>query len=134
MTAFGLPGSTTFYQQRMMNSSNALSSHAEGPPAYSPPLRATSADKNQSRFYRAQELNSAPPLIEIPLNHIGSSMSDNGSASGLTERTNSDDVLQDELSVMSQLLLGQQFIEMDRVITLEGTDFDFNVNSWGNLP
>jgi len=61
-------------------------------------------------------------------------MSDNGSARGPIERDSGDDVLQDELSVMSQLLLGQQFLEMDRVITLEGTDFDFNVNSWGNLP
>lgn len=30
---------------------------------------------------------------------------------------------EDELTAMSHMLLGQQFLEMDRVITLNGTDF-----------
>jgi hypothetical protein len=111
-----------------------MSGLAESPPAYISNAPTMPVSRNQSRFYRPQELNASPPLIDMPMSHMGTSMSDSGSTSGLVERSNGDDVLQDELSVMSQLLLGQQFLELDRVITLEGTDFDFNVNNWGNLP
>lgn len=41
--------------------------------------------------------------------------------------------MDDELTAMSHILLGQQFLEMDRVITLDGTDFDINMNAWGNM-
>jgi hypothetical protein len=40
--------------------------------------------------------------------------------------------VEDQLTAMSQILLGQQFLELDRVITLEGTDFNFDMNNWGN--
>ena len=36
----------------------------------------------------------------------------------------------DELTAMSHTLLGQQFTEMDRVFTLNGTDFAFDVGAW----
>jgi hypothetical protein len=134
MSTYDQPGSTTFYQQRMMNSPSVISGLAESPPAYISNAPTMPVSRNQSRFYRPQELNASPPLIDMPMSHMGTSMSDSGSTSGLVERSNGDDVLQDELSVMSQLLLGQQFLELDRVITLEGTDFDFNINNWGNLP
>lgn len=43
------------------------------------------------------------------------------------------EIMDDELTAMSHILLGQQFLEMDRVITLDGTDFDIDMNSWGNM-
>ena len=41
--------------------------------------------------------------------------------------------IEDELTAMSHNLFGQQFLELDRVITLEGTDFDFDMNHWGTV-
>ena len=41
--------------------------------------------------------------------------------------------LGDELSSMSNVLLDHQFSEMDRVITLDGTDFAFGMIDWGVL-
>ena len=39
--------------------------------------------------------------------------------------------IEDELSAMSDILLGQQFMEMDRVIPFDGTDFDYQETySW----
>ncbi|KAL1968631.1 hypothetical protein VTN77DRAFT_1457 [Rasamsonia byssochlamydoides] len=45
---------------------------------------------------------------------------------------------EDELTMMSNVLLGQQFSELDRVITLDGTDFAFDLSMsynsyWGSL-
>jgi hypothetical protein len=37
---------------------------------------------------------------------------------------------EDELTTMSNMLLGNQFLEMDRVISLQSTDF-FNFDSAG---
>ena len=134
LSTYEQPGSTTFYQQRMMNSPSSMSGLADGPPAYMPNASAMPPlSRNQSRGYRPQEINTSPPIIDLPMGHMGTNMSDSGSASGLVGSNSGEDVLQDELSIMSQLLLGQQFLELDRVITLEGTDFDFNVNNWGNL-
>lgn len=42
------------------------------------------------------------------------------------------EIMDDELTAMSHILLGQQFLEMDRVITLDGTDFDIEMGNWGN--
>lgn len=36
----------------------------------------------------------------------------------------------DELAVVSRTLLDQQFADMDRVFTLSGTDFAFNMGDW----
>lgn len=36
----------------------------------------------------------------------------------------------DELAAMSQALLDQQFADMDRVFTLSGTDFTFDISGW----
>lgn len=105
------PGGTTFYQQRMMSSPNSITGLAQGSSAYSPDIHSS---PNQSRFYRPQGLNTTPPLIDLPITQMGAAMSDSGSTSEPIERHSNDDVLQDELSVMSQLLLGQQFLEMDR--------------------
>lgn len=46
------------------------------------------------------------------------------------ERQNVDrgDATEDELTMMSNALLGQQFSELDRVITLDGTDFAFDMS------
>jgi hypothetical protein len=41
--------------------------------------------------------------------------------------------VEDELTVMSNVLLGQQFLEMDRVITFDGTNFAIDMNSWQSL-
>lgn len=38
------------------------------------------------------------------------------------------DATEDELTIMSNALLGQQFSELDRVITLDGTDFAFDMS------
>jgi hypothetical protein len=37
--------------------------------------------------------------------------------------------VEDELITMSNILLGQQFLEMDRVISFHGTDFDYRESS-----
>lgn len=36
----------------------------------------------------------------------------------------------DELAEMSQVLLDNQFAEMDRVFTLDGTDFAIDMDGW----
>jgi hypothetical protein len=42
--------------------------------------------------------------------------------------------VEDELTVMSNVLLGQQFLEMDRVITFDGTNFaPMNMNNWQSM-
>ena len=38
---------------------------------------------------------------------------------------------EDELTAMSDGLLDQSFLELDRVITLDGTDFNFDISYWG---
>jgi hypothetical protein len=38
---------------------------------------------------------------------------------------------EDELTAMSDGLLGQSFSELDRVITLDGTDFNYDISRWG---
>ena len=43
------------------------------------------------------------------------------------------DNIEDELTAMSHSLLDQQYLDLDRVITLEGTDFDFDMNNWGSV-
>jgi hypothetical protein len=110
MTTYEQPGGATFYQQRMMSSPNSISGLTEGPRSYNSNLHSTSANRAPSRFCTPQQPSITPPLIDLPISNMGASMSDNRSASGI----NNDDVLQDELSVMSQLLLGQQFNELDR--------------------
>ncbi|KAH6675845.1 fungal-specific transcription factor domain-containing protein [Halenospora varia] len=39
----------------------------------------------------------------------------------------------DDLTAMSSALLGQQFLEMDRVITFDGTNFSMDINGWQNI-
>jgi hypothetical protein len=39
----------------------------------------------------------------------------------------------DELTAISHTLLGNDFMEMDRVITFDGTDFSMNLGGWGSL-
>jgi hypothetical protein len=41
--------------------------------------------------------------------------------------------VEDELTVMSNVLLGQQFLEMDRVITFDGTNFAIDMNNWQSM-
>jgi hypothetical protein len=41
------------------------------------------------------------------------------------------EIAEDELAVMSDVLLDQSFSELDRVITLDGTDFNFDISYWG---
>lgn len=43
-----------------------------------------------------------------------------------------DAAVDDELTAMSDMLLGQQFLEMDRVITFDGTNFALDMNGWHN--
>lgn len=43
------------------------------------------------------------------------------------------DSVDDELTAMSNTLLGQQFLEMDRVITFDGTNFAMDMNEWQNM-
>lgn len=52
---------------------------------------------------------------------------------GLMNMNYPGEMMDDELTAMSHVLLGQQFLEMDRVITLDGTDFDIDMSSWGNM-
>ncbi|MAD87696.1 MAG: hypothetical protein CL912_32450 [Deltaproteobacteria bacterium] len=39
----------------------------------------------------------------------------------------------DELTAMSNALLGQQFLEMDRVITYDGTNFAIDLDGWSGM-
>ena len=39
----------------------------------------------------------------------------------------------DELAAVSNTLLGQQFAEMDRVFTLDGTDFTYGMGGYDSL-
>lgn len=41
--------------------------------------------------------------------------------------------VEDELTAMSNVLLGQQFLEMDRVITYDGTNFAIDLDGWPRL-
>ena len=41
------------------------------------------------------------------------------------------ELTEDELTAMSDRLLEQSFSELDRVITLDGTDFNFDMSYWG---
>jgi hypothetical protein len=41
------------------------------------------------------------------------------------------ELTEDELTAMSDGLLEQSFSELDRVITLDGTDFNFDMSYWG---
>lgn len=51
---------------------------------------------------------------------------------GLMNMNYAGETMDDELTAMSHILLGQQFLEMDRVITLDGTDFEMS-GAWGNM-
>lgn len=55
------------------------------------------------------------------------------SNAGLINMNYPSEMMDDELTAMSHILLGQQFLEMDRVITLDGTDFDIDMSTWGNM-
>jgi hypothetical protein len=52
---------------------------------------------------------------------------------GLINMNYPGEIMDDELTAMSHILLGQQFLEMDRVITLDGTDFTIDMRDWGNM-
>jgi hypothetical protein len=41
--------------------------------------------------------------------------------------------MDDELTAMSNILLGQQFMEMDRVITFNGTNFAIDMDNWQSM-
>lgn len=127
MNSYGYSENSTFYQQRMLNSPN-------GPSTYNPSLAdSTSASTSQSRLYRPQQLNTPSPFTSISLNSIDDNSNGSGVSDDLMGMSGSGEIVQDELSVMSQVLLGQPFLELDRVITLEGTDFEFNANNWATL-
>ena len=55
------------------------------------------------------------PFSGLPLNN----------RNWVTGRNAATEPVEDELSAMSNILLGQQFMEMDRVIPFDGTDFDY---------
>jgi hypothetical protein len=68
----------------------------------------------------------------IPTNSIDSNLMGPGPgpgpASGPAQVGN--DLVEDELTAMSNILLGQQFLEMDRVITFDGTNFNYDMGRW----
>ena len=129
---YSQPQNSTFYQQRMMRS-NEPSNSIHGPATSLSNLSNSSPSvEDQSRYFMPQVPETPPSLTDMSISHMVENRSESeatGRLIGIGER---DEILQDELSVMSQLLLGQQFLDLDRVITLEGTDFDFNVGTWGN--
>ncbi|KIN03171.1 hypothetical protein OIDMADRAFT_119851 [Oidiodendron maius Zn] len=80
-------------------------------------------------------MSATPPPLTEP-RHARASMTqelmldpiNNGDISvgnGMNELT------EDELTAMSDGLLDQSFLELDRVITLDGTDFNFDISYWG---
>jgi hypothetical protein len=61
------------------------------------------------------------PFSRLPLNSSNWGVGQNSAA----------EPVEDELSAMSNILLGQQFMEMDRVIPFDGTDFDYQeTHNW----
>jgi hypothetical protein len=124
---YGYTENSTFYQQRMLGSPNEPSTYNSGL------SDSMSAATNHSRLYRAQQLNTHSPFANISTPYIGSNGHEHVVSGDLRAVNGDDEIVQDELSVMSQVLLGQPFLELDRVITLEGTDFDFEANNWGNI-
>ena len=126
----------TFYDHRMKNFATGSSTSTNGLPSYTPSISSTtSAVSNQPQFYGLQHpQHSTPsPLAEPSISHVEISNNLSEATSGLGGMSDGADTTQDALSVMSQSLLDQQFMELDRVITLEGTDFNFNVTAWENL-
>ena len=82
-----------------------------------PGLMSAMAPLTEPRHPRA---SMAQELILDPINNGDISV-----GNGMNELT------EDELTAMSDGLLDQSFLELDRVITLDGTDFNFDISYWG---
>jgi hypothetical protein len=54
-------------------------------------------------------------------------------STGISSTEGSGQTPEDELTLMSNVLLDQQFSDLDRVITLDGTDFAFDMSYWGSM-
>jgi hypothetical protein len=54
-------------------------------------------------------------------------------STGISNTEGSGQTPEDELTLMSNVLLDQQFSDLDRVITLDGTDFAFDMSYWGSM-
>lgn len=113
-------------QDRALNL-NAQKANSEPRNSYSPPSAATMpAVYSRLKKRPAPDMTSAvswtePRHPEMALDPITGGDSTNGMRE-LTE---------DELTAMSDGLLGQSFSELDRVITLDGTDFNYDISHWG---
>jgi hypothetical protein len=124
----------------------------------SPPTRPSNTNRRRSLYAHRQSFSSASGPFNAPQNgrlqplemHPMASPSngmridplEGGSTggnpgginnSGLVNMNYPGEIMDDELTAMSHILLGQQFLEMDRVITLDGTDFDIDMSNWGDM-
>ena len=88
---------------------------------------------NQNETPYKQTYFSGPPPSPPTMN---STMSPSGDGGGMMpiphSHAHGNEHSIDELTAMSNSLLGQQFLEMDRVITLDETDFALDIGMWRN--
>lgn len=73
--------------------------------------------------HNTDRLNATSPSTTLANHMLNSSM---------TGMPYTNENIEDELAMMSNDLLGQQFQQMDRVITYDGTDFAFDLSNWAS--
>lgn len=128
----------------------SISSHAQTE-AHSPdkrPWKQPTVSMNKNSLYNAQNHSPQlqnytmnPPSLHSPRSWQTPRMSYatpqettnfRKPAAGTTLSSNYDSARDDELTAVSNMLLGQQFLEMDRVITFDGTNFALEMSGWQN--
>ena len=110
---------------------SAIPAFNQGPPMY--PI--------QSQSSPTGHFNNAHPgrLPSMDMHNLSSPTNvrmnpvEGGSNPGLMNINYPGEIMDDELTAMSHILLGQQFLEMDRVITLDEADFNIEMSAWGSM-
>ncbi|KAF8861877.1 hypothetical protein BDZ45DRAFT_586331 [Acephala macrosclerotiorum] len=94
---------------------------------------AESSNFRSRRF--PEDTNLGDAAASTPATHLWDNAGPSANQVGMTQihadfDTNS---VEDELTAMSNVLLGQQFLEMDRVITYDGTNFAIDLGGWPRM-
>src|ERR1700728_250123 len=74
----------------------------------------------------------APQSVDLVASSMNLANARETDKTGVLSVNNRRHAVEDQLTAMSQILFDQQFLELDQVITLEGTDFNFEMNNWRN--
>lgn len=94
--------------------------------AIHPSLRSGASHTNGRSSTMTPLTNTQRPLSHLTPTTTASSISNDPVTTGDVVS----EVAQDELAVITNGLLDQDFAALDRVITLDGTDFNFDVSYW----